>query len=70
MMTAATSDLLFTTDSLLGDEDLLRVSSWSQPPAKPYYIQSKTGNVVIDVGGIPHHVKMKNFRQKVLPCSR
>lgn len=31
---------------------------------KPH-IQSQTGSVIIDVGGIAHHVKVKNFTQQV-----
>lgn len=34
------------------------------------YIQSRSGNVLIDVGGIVHHVRIENFVGSVLPSSR
>ena len=35
------------------------------------YMQSPTGNVFIDVGGVSHHVRIANFRPRgLLPCSR
>ena len=75
----AATDLLhfdsLTAESVLlssTDEDLQRIQSWggqkrSLEPheAKKPYIQSQTGSVIIDVGGIPHHVKVKNFTQQV-----
>ena len=75
---AATELLHFdslTAESVLlssTDEDLQRIQSWSEQTKalreaakKKPYIQSKTGSVIIDVGGIAHHVKVKNFTQQV-----
>ena len=46
---------------------LIRVNQKRAP-----YIQSPTGTVKIDVGGVVHHIKISNFRRKdtPLPCSR
>ena len=74
----AATDLLhfdsLTAESVLlssTDEDLQRIQSWSdqtkvmREAKKKPYIQSQTGSVIIDVGGISHHVKVKNFIQQV-----
>ena len=38
---------------------------------KAYFIQSKSGNIYIDVGGVTHRIKLCHFRpSKTLPCSR